>query len=489
MANLLIDNGIEKRKQHHKDIGISLLFFIATLLLPILTVGKLSFNREDNGLRFFERFGFKAYEAPSPIIFIPTIILWLIIYIILFKYRSKRKPINRFSVVILSCFIVYWFVSLFSFPFGSRSYVIQQVEGQKLVLTFQGFSIYARITEFVYDSLFAIYFLFTFNYAKNLPFFSKKLLVFILKLLIGLSVATILYSIAFEKEALHQSASLLFHKDFTAQTTPVVSFTTNKNVAGFFVRLGSISCILLFTKRVNFVYLIIYFISIPYLILIRSKTPLILLLLIGCLYGIFYPIFRWKKEKGYSIFFTILISVVILSALSLCIAKGEAIKKALNQLLFSGGTIGSRYILITTALDLFRGHERFFLTGMGQIPFTNLLCQYRDMLQLQDPVRYTSHNILRDDFLVGGLFSVLLVIALLIYLLVLTIRLFKKDKRWGRTTLILLVTTTIYSTREPRGLFYKEANSFFFVFTILLPILFLSGLDSIRKEILTKDLL
>mgnify|MGYP002673044849 FL=1 len=475
-----------QKKKRNKDILITILFYLTTLLLPSLAIGKISFS-EDNPIHIFQGITFKPEESPTIPVFILTVLIRSLLLFFLFHLRKNTKRMSKLGLSLFCLFLVYRLVSLFYFPYGKLDFVVHPQNGASdVTLLFPGLSIYDRISEFVYESLFALYFLFAFNYAKELPSLADKFLLVILKAFIALGVWTRLYSIAFERSQVIESIKRIIHADFSFFCS-VSSFTSNKNVAGFFVLVCSFSCLLLFSRRPSYIYRIIYFLTIPYTVILQSRTPLILLLICGFLFGLLYPFFNFKKNKGYSVAFIIITALVLIVLISTYIIKADQINKRIHAF-FEKGTIGSRFALISTSFDLFYHREIYLLTGLGKRPFAYLIGAYRSAIALNDAVYHTSHNAFLDILFTQGVLSLILALALSVYLLVLCFKIGKQNKWMSFTRILIYLSCLVYSFMEPRGLFLREGNIVFFIFLNLLPIFFLSNQTNRNKKILTEGL-
>ena len=473
-----------QKKKRNKDILITILFYVTTLLLPSLAIGKISFS-EDNPSSIFQ--AFNPEESPTIPVFILTVLIRSLLLFFLFHLRKNTKRMSRLGLSIFCLFLVYRLVSLLYFPYGKLDFVVHPQNGASdVTLLFPGLSIYDRIAEFVYESLFALYFLFAFNYAKELPSLADKFLLVILKVFIALGVFTRLYSIAFERPQIIESIKRIINADFSF-FDDVRSFTSHKNVAGFFVLVCSFSCLLLFSRRPSYIYRIIYFLTIPYTVILQSRTPLILLLICGFLFGLLYPFFNFKKNKGYSIAFIIITALVLIVLISTYLIKADQINKRIHAF-FEKGTVGSRFTLITTSFDLFYHREIYLLTGLGKRPFAYLIGAYRRAIALNDLAYHTSHNAFLDILFTQGALSLLLALALSVYLLVLCFKIGKQNRWMSFTRILIYLSCLVFSSMEPKGLFTREGNIVFFIFLNLLPIFFLSNQTNRNKKILTEDL-
>lgn len=473
-----------QKKKRNKDILITILFYVTTLLIPSLAIGKISFS-EDNPSSIFQ--AFNPEESPAIPVFILTVLIRSLLLFFLFYLRKNTKRMSKLGLSLFCLFLVYRLVSLLSFPYGKLDFVVHPQNGASdVTLLFPGLSIYDRISEFVYESLFALSFLFAFNYAKELPSLADKFLLVILKVFIALGVLIRLYSIAFERPQIIESIKRIIHADFSF-FGDVYSFTSHKNVAGFFVLVCSLSCLLLFSRRPSYIYRIIYFLTIPYTVILQSRTPLILLLICGFLFGLLYPFFNFKKNKGYSVAFIIITAVVLIVLISTYIIKADAINKRIHAF-FEKGTVGSRFTLISTSFDLFYHREICLLTGLGKRPFSYLIGAYRSAIALNDSAYHTSHNAFLDILFTQGALSLLLVLALSVYLLVLCFKIGKQNRWMSFTRILIYLSCLVYSFIEPKGLFLREGNIVFFIFLNLLPIFFLSNQTNRNKKILTEYL-
>ena len=207
----------------------------------------------------------------------------------------------------------------------------------------------------------------------------------------------------------------------------------------------------------------------------------------GFLFGLLYPFFNFKKNKGYSVAFIIITALVLIVLISTYIIKADQINKRIHAF-FEKGTVGSRFALISTSFDLFYHREIYLLTGLGKRPFAYLIGAYRSAIALNDAVYHTSHNAFLDILFTQGVLSLLLALALSVYLLVLCFKIGKQNKWMSFTRILIYLSCLVYSFMEPRGLFLREGNIVFFIFLNLLPIFFLSNQTNRNKKILTEGL-
>ena len=136
-----------QKKKRNKDILITILFYVTTLLLPSLAIGKISFS-EDNPSSIFQ--AFNPEESPTIPVFILTVLIRSLLLFFLFHLRKNTKRMSRLGLSIFCLFLVYRLVSLLYFPYGKLDFVVHPQNGASdVTLLFPGLSIYDRIAEFV----------------------------------------------------------------------------------------------------------------------------------------------------------------------------------------------------------------------------------------------------------------------------------------------------------------------------------------------------
>lgn len=469
-----------------KDILITIFFYLSTFRMSRLTIGQRDFFESDWINSKIFQFSFDWSRPVSVPVFVSvTLIVGSRLFFLFLSFRRKKR-LSLISLSIFIVFLLYRAGSLFSFPYGSLQYPIYSNTGVRVKsFSYPGFTLYDRFSSFFFESLFSAYFLFAFNYIKRLPLPAKKVSILLLKAFILFGISLILYSICREQEERKDSIDHLIHSD-PSFFTSVKSFTSHKNVAGFYIFLSCLACLYLFSRKENWVYPLIYIINLVYLVILQSRTPLILSLIAGILLSLLYPVFRFRKQKGKSIFFLTFFLLLLLSLIILYTLKTEEIKTIIQAFL-NKGTVHSRMSLIDTALDLLKNHNRFFFTGRGETPYAFLLIAYRKFLAAPDMVFHTSHCVYIDILRTKGIFSLLLCLGLLFSLFVFVFKRRRKGSRKAPTLFLILLTTSIYSQREPRGLFLREGNCSFFILLVLLPILRDSSSEH-RRSILTKGL-
>lgn len=441
------------------------LFITLMGMMALFTVGKISFL--DNQLVY------DAHQFPSLIYTLCITIIYILLSII-YLYRMKDEI--RFHPLILSLFIIfitYRFLSILIYPsYGQSNFSFHPHFDKSLIVkfTYDGCSFNDRIVTFLDDFGFYSYFIiFTFT-IKPLSKKTSFLFHIIYAMVEIFALILILYSFIKEWDTICIIFNkMVIHPGKLDDDYVIKSFTSHKNVFGFFLFLATLFALGDFLEHENIPSLILSMLYMLILFLISSRTALfILTILIVLGLGIIYPLINFQKKKAYSIFF--LTCFVFLVAIVLIIyfffrntSFGKLIDK-ITDTLFSTHNIKSRNTLTFFAWDMV--DLPIFLFGLSKYPFMEIfrLASINGYAKVDTTVLYTSHNSYMDIFMVNGFIGILLLFIILAMVLYIMFKelLNKKNIQIIRY-FFLLGGTMIYSLLEPRFIFLEEGTAVFFL--------------------------
>lgn len=465
--------------QKDKESIINLLLFLAlTCLMPLFTLGNFSFAKDASaeGSQFFFYDFVKYYPGVSPSLFlsIPLSILYLFLFVIFYRRIRENTKREKIILCLLFSFLLIRLLSVLSFPYGSTTFeYLSPFDGNTFLLTYDGFSAAERITAFLYDSCFYSYFAIFFLSIKKIA--EKNRLIFhLIYIIIELFVLIcIVYSLFTEFQKYIDNFVLIFIYPGSYEFNIITSFVLNRNVYGFYLLIGSVFLLAEFFHHENLSCLILCFLQYLLCLIIKSKTPfLVMSVLFFCLL-IFYPIFHFKKNKGYSI---LLLAVLSIFLLYLFISYfffretyfNDYILPFIRQMT-NWQTMNARKDITRAALSMLN-NPYFVFFGYSRYPFMTIFESYNFYLPIDHSVTFNTHNSFADIMMEFGLFG-LLFMAIFFALIArkLVLRLLAEKKISYFKYIILFISMLVYSYSEPRFLLLEEGSALFFVLMLSFP--------------------
>lgn len=491
----LIRSSYRERKPDKESVINFILFCLLTLIEPIFTLGKFQFSPSDSAeMIFLPNLHYYPGLPPSLLFSLFFFLVFLFLSsLLLFRLKGKTEK-SRFVFFLYLFILILRLVSIFGFPYGENTYQFPDIVCPEIIkeIPYSGFSLLERFSTLLNDFCFYSYF-YVFYLSIKEVVKKNKCLFYSLFLLIDLfALSLIFYSLLFEKENLLFNIKAFLHGGRWFAT--ILSYTTNKNVLGFFLFIASLFNIACFIRKPSISLLLLNLLYLIYLILIASKTPLMICIFIYIIgFGILYPIFNYREHKGYSLFFSLCFLGLVCFVLLSYFCFKETIFDCHILPLLKGftywGTMNARKILNYVGLSMANNNPFTFFFGYNKYPFISLfksLSSTYDSEFVDPAIRYSSHNSYIDIFLqngILGLFCCLLVIAL--YCRKWFVIQCREHNKNAMSVILGSAALFIYSYSEPRFLFLQEGTCLFFILLVVTPYVTIPTREEILKEELT----
>jgi hypothetical protein len=272
--------------------------------------------------------------------------------------------------------------------------------------------------------------------------FSKKLVKYLLYLVLAFALAAVLYSICFQMDIIINS-----FKAEHATLYQVNSFFSDKNTFGYFLFFGCIAIVLLAELENKKWY---YYFAIPlfiFLIISRAKTPLIIVSLGAIALLVYYAITTFKNsKKAWIITFAIIGFAFLLFIILLLVGIDEnsplhQFNYYFTQSIFNDGqaTINKRFEKWGEISTLFS--SIYCLAGYGERTYGLFLNNLFNDTGIQ------ADNVLITEMLQGGIIKTILYFALFIAIVYRGLKMID-NKKMRVIYIVFAITIAIYGTFE-----------------------------------------
>ncbi len=486
----------EDVREFHKDKEnvVNLLLFLAiTSLMPLFTFGNLSFAKDApiEGSQFFFYDSMKYYPGVCPSLFlsIPLSILYFFLFVIFYLRIRENSKKEKMILCLLFSFLLIRFLSVLSFPYGSKTFeFISPFDGNSFLISYDGFSAASRITAFLYDSCFYSYFSIFFLSIKKIAE-RNRLIFHLIYVIIELFVLVcIVYSLITEFEKYIDNFILIFIYPQSYEYNSITSFVLNRNVYGFYLLVGSIFLLAEFFHHENIPCLLLFFFQYFICLIIKSKTPFLVMSVLFFSLMILYPIFHYRQNKGYSILLLSILSIFLLYILVSYFFFRETyfnnyVLPFIRQIT-NWSTMNARKDITRTALSMLNT-PYFVFFGYSRYPFMTIFASYNAFLPIDHSVTFNTHNSFADILMEFGLFG-LLFMAVFFALIArkLVLRLLFEKKISYLKYIILFISMLVYSYSEPRFLLLEEGSALFFAIMLSFPYVLEKNENMKSKELL-----
>jgi len=456
------------------------LFVLLSLLAAVFTLGSFQVSSEAfENMNGFYINGSYFYYLPNRMtdlfIFIPASIAYLTVALLFIyrRYTKTKKLPSQNLIMVLGVLVLLRFISNFSFPYGEQVYsYLSPFNHQFYSVSYQGYLIGERIVSFLDEILFYSFFFIAIDYIPTFSVSIKKVVNGLLYLIIGIAFIMTIYALAVSSSAISNNFRFIFIDSTLELDYSITSFTSQRNVFGFFLLMGAIASFLLsFRKKPNplLFFFSFYFSFFCLLAWSRIASVLSLVLLILLHLGVLL----FTKYKGYRIYSLVVLAVgLFITVLFLTALKETDIAVSFMHALErfkDDGTLEARYGLWQKALSMFN-NPYAIIFGYGRIPFISILDSYSVLINSQ--VLWTSHNAFIDQLLSYGLSGIVFEVAFLGYLIYRFSLLVKNRSKIGLTYLVILILLLVYSNYEPRMLLSMEGTEIMLFYVFLLTFLF-----------------
>lgn len=472
------------------------LFLFISLLTPIFTLGKFDFSNSDirpgNIPDFFSFAKYYPGISPSLSFTLALGVIYLgLVFLLLYRMRREIKVFSLPTYILLAFMVVRIF-QVFMQPYGEQIYqYVVPVDGHVVDITYSGFTVSERFVTLIDDLCFYSYLSVLFLVIKSLGKKGKFLfrLLYVLIELVVLSM--VIYSVLFESDMLinnfkffffHQNGNVTWLLDLKA-------YTTGRNVFGFFLLFGGIFSLADFIEKPKMIPFLLYLCYTLLSFLISSKTPFILLFLMGAVTLLMFPILYFRRNKFWSSLFVILavsmIGFLLISKFVFPKFYHDNIEFLFHHFT-AMATMYARKDLSMAGLSMI--DTKHFFLGYSKYPFINIFQQYvYANPYLDQRVTYTCHNSFYDLLLYYGIFGL---VFMAVFFGFLFSRLYSdmlaKKQKINFFYLLIWIALLFYSYSEPRFLLLEEGTSVFFAILLTFP--YVRQEDSFLRNTLTRKL-
>jgi hypothetical protein len=457
------------------------IFFVLTMFTSVFTLGRFNVSDEpiQEGYTGFVLWGriisYRQDQAMNVALFVASLV-WFTLLAVLFLYRRYLLNKGFISHKLLAFFIgliLLRFVTYFSFPYGSLSFDFKDLASQKIfTIPYDGLSLYDRTISFFLDEMFLTYFLLFFTYFKTLTYRADVLTDILLFAFIGVALLMNLYTYCFQYNEIAFNLKNFF-SDETPQMENIVSFTSHRNVYGFFLLMaGYASLILSFRRKMSPVFfgLIIYFLLTEFLI--KCRSSLLMMVFLVLFYLIIAAVVSFKKRPVvFWLSLGSLIALVLVYLILVIFFRGTSFGKHLALLwhFFSDpGTIFSRLDLQERAVSMLGAGSNYLLFGFGKVSYIYLYNAFGTAMSAE--LQWFSHNGFIDVLVSYGLIYLLVLVAAYLYLCYQCLYLIQKKEASGYAYLGVLFLIIFYGFAESRILFGMDGSQVFFTLILLWPL-------------------
>lgn len=451
------------------------LFFVLSSFTAIFSLsGYFKNNPIPEQSTFLHQHFFGILNLLMVVSFLVYVFLFL-----LFIHRRKKKDKKRISPWMICLFL--FFILLrgatdFSSPYQSFVETFTYpVNHQIYNISYQGISLPDRIVNFLSESAILSFFLLPFTYMKGMekPYLIKFFLGILFSVVV-LCIACNIYSYITEGKSIIFNIKMMFFKE-KGDFCHIASFTSHKNVYGFFLWLGTISLFLLSVlqekyKGLNLALMVYFLLS---AIVIKSRFPIGLITITILFYLIYTATAFHKKDRSFSIFsYSILGVLLFFLIIVFTFGKDTAICRKIRFLIedFTNlRTIFSRKELTMRALSLINSPFHFFF-GYGKEQYMYFFDRL-GLAIMSDDIVDLAHNGFLDVIVSYGITGFLPVLLVNISIVIKSIRLIIRKNNRGILYLFFFLTITFYGFVESRILMGLEGSGFFFLLILLVPVL------------------
>ncbi len=473
MFEELTDGSVKQERGlvDRKNLLNFFLFLLLTTLSPLFTIGRFTTTPIQGYGYSTEKFGKWIYYPGVPRqtrFLLPLYLIFsVLLVLLLYRMRKEIKP----NKLILSIYIVFVARSLISYlcgPVGNQTFVLTDRNDIKHIVNIAGTSRLLRFTSVANQFFFYTYICAFFHFIKPLTkenIFCFQCLSIARHILVFSRIA---YARIKQRTEIIGNLERLLHKKDSFRRN-ITSYTTNRNVFGFFLFLGYSFAISDFRRRENVFSLLLAVLYIAFSILIISKTPSLLRLTLSLCFTICYPIFNFNSKRGWSFFFLCVLIFTFLLVVFACLLTPSLIKYIYRRFT-AMGTRYARYSITSLARTRLKQSVFYFIFGYGRYPFIAIFTQYS--FNLDNYPYPTSHDSYIDILLEFGILGRILLIAAFLLVAFYLLKRLYKDKKQSTVIYILgAIGLSIYSFSEPRALFLREGTSCFFLLLATMPFL------------------
>ncbi len=412
-----------------------------------------------------------------PLLLIVGMLLY-VFFASLFISRRKKKQAIKASPWLISFFglmILCRAITNYASPYGAFSIEILSPFDQTIKsFSYEGVSFLNRTLSFLAESFSLSYMLLLLVFIPTLDKKAfKKVFQYVLILIYLAFLVMKLYSYIKEMDEIENNFMLLAGKK-AGVILPVTSFTTHKNMYGFFLWISSLSLLFLYFyhKRFGYFFLVLMAFDFVTCFCAASRLPSLLIFLTMGFLLFYMAVFDLKRNKANGILSIILLSFFVIFLLVMALGYNETPLGKKIVYLFSSfrdyRTLTTRGVLHKRALGLF-STPFSHLFGYGKEPY--LYFFYESGVQMGLELVDFAHSAYIDMLVSYGWISFLLLMGFYAFLLYqIGYLLYRKDYH-GFVYLFIFLVMMGYGSEESKLLpLTMDGTSVLSLYLLVLPL-------------------
>ncbi len=409
------------------------------------------------------------------------LIIGMLLYVFfasLFISRRKKKQTMKVSPWLISFFglmILCRAITNYASPYGAFSIEILSPFDQTIKsFSYEGVSFLNRTLSFLAESFSLSYMLLLLVFIPTLDKKAfKKVFQYVLILIYLAFLVMKFYSYIKEMDEIENNFMLLAGKK-AGVILPVTSFTTHKNMYGFFLWISSLSLLFLYFYHKRFGYFFLFLMAFDFVTCFcaASRLPSLLIFLTMGFLLFYMAVFDLKRNKANGILSIILLSFFVIFLLVMALGYNETPLGKKIVYLFSSfrdyRTLTTRNALHDRALSLF-STPFSYLFGYGKEPYLYFFKE--SGIRMEQELVDFAHSAFIDMLLAYGWIGFLLLLCFYSYLFYHIISLIAKHDEHGIVYLFLFLIMIGYSTEESKLMpLSMDGTSVLSIYLLILPL-------------------
>ncbi len=412
-----------------------------------------------------------------PLLLIVGMLLY-VFFASLFISRRRKKHNISYSPWLISFFglmVLSHAITNYASPYGPFSIEILSPFDQTIkTFSYEGISFLNRTLSFLAESFSLSYVLLLLLFIPTLDKKTfKKVFQYVLILIYLAFVVMKFYSYLTEIDEIENNFMLLAGKK-AGVILPVTSFTTHKNMYGFFLWISSLCLLFLYFYHRKFGYLFLALLAFDFVTCFcaASRLPSLLIFLTMGFLLFYMAVFDLRRNKVNGILSMILLTFFIVFLLVMALGYKESPLGKKIVYLFSSfrdyRTLTTRNALHDRAMSLF-STTFSYLFGYGKEPY--LFFFKESGIKMEQELVDFSHSAFIDMLVAYGWIGFLLLLCFYSYLFYHIIFLISKHDEHGFVYLFLFFIMIGYSTEESKLMpLSMDGTSILSIYLLVLPL-------------------
>ncbi len=417
-------------------------------------------------------------NAQNAFFAIPALIVFtfLAITFILRNKDRKGKGNTKLFLILFSVFALFKLIFMFSYPYGEVEYTFTRIgTGDEINVVYDGLSSYNRWVDTLCDIGICAYFMILFSYMNTLGQKGHINTFVLLLLMIGVGITVNITSYVTDGDLYAQNCSYLFGLSDADSSISINGMLDNKNQLAFFNNIAMFAAIIIFCKKPNPFSIILsaYFMITTIIVLARIASIISIITCFSVL--IVFPIFNFKRHRGYSIFCIAFDVVFVLLVCILYFAGNKAVVTSFNAFISNlkyDGNVSARIERMKIGLSMLLDSPYAFIFGYGSNASAGIFAKYYLGIGWGVQSTNNAHNGILQTWLDFGLVGLLLCLAGVVYLIYMSVRIgrTKGNGCLGIMYVIIVLMCIVHSSLEPRFIFLDEGSPILFIVSVIFPI-------------------